>query len=378
MTLSECNSVAWAPEGRKLVTANADGSVQVWDAQDGASAALTTQVSAQQTPAYLTTPVLTLPHHEGEANDAIFSPDGTLLFTCGDDGLIHICDSQTGRISATLRKHEREVEKLAVSSDGRLLASASSDGSVSVWDTDSGHQIYAWRARLASARMVSVCFSPDNRLVAAGDIVGHILVGHVETGQVTQAEQIDGIESLQFADDSRRLLTGDRKGTVKLWLIDTDGSGTPRLVSANRHWQAHESEVLALDVDASRGQWLSGERNGVLAAWPESTTTAWIHSDSKALSCSDAGKLITYGREIYVIDPVRREVLHAAFPQADRRYRGYSSQSPSRLLSDDHPRLAVVDLQQQRLVTAWEFPEDIFRAAVSPDGRYVALSLIHI
>jgi WD40 repeat protein len=70
----------------------------------------------------------------GHQNSAVaFSPDGRLLATGGDDGLVHLWETATWRDRGALRGHKGEVTALTFLPGGRLF-SASADTTVLVWD----------------------------------------------------------------------------------------------------------------------------------------------------------------------------------------------------------------------------------------------------
>jgi WD40 repeat protein len=63
-----------------------------------------------------------------------FSPDGKRLASADWDGTVKVWDAQTGQEALTLKGHTGYVKSVAFSPDGKRLASASKDKTVKVWD----------------------------------------------------------------------------------------------------------------------------------------------------------------------------------------------------------------------------------------------------
>jgi WD40 repeat protein len=107
---------AFSPDGAVLATANPyETRVRLWDAAAGT--ALRDEVPAPP-----------------GAFDMVFSPDGTLIATAGEDGSVTIWDRQPLRRRGVFQTEGRAVWALAFSPDGRRLATGGKDGALRLWD----------------------------------------------------------------------------------------------------------------------------------------------------------------------------------------------------------------------------------------------------
>jgi WD40 repeat protein len=78
---------------------------------------------------------LTLRGHNGDVRTVAYSPDGKRLVTGGSDGWLKFWEPTTGQEILTIYDaHLDCVNAVAFSKDGGRLASASCDGTVVVWN----------------------------------------------------------------------------------------------------------------------------------------------------------------------------------------------------------------------------------------------------
>ena len=68
-----------------------------------------------------------------------FSPDGNRILTGGPDGALWLWDAGTGQaLGEPMSGHKELVNGVAFSPDGRRILSGGDDGTVRVWDPERG------------------------------------------------------------------------------------------------------------------------------------------------------------------------------------------------------------------------------------------------
>jgi WD40 repeat protein len=104
--------------------------------------------------------------HRGAINTAVFSPEGELIISGGEDADIRIWHAETGEASGVFSGHTGPVNTLAFSKDGSLLWSGSDDGTVQARDFASGRIEYIYREM--GGKIKSISFSKENRYMLLG------------------------------------------------------------------------------------------------------------------------------------------------------------------------------------------------------------------
>src|SRR5262249_46032310 len=116
--ISKVLSVAFRPDGARLVTTSADGTVRQWDAATG----------REVEPPY--------DRHSAEVVAAVYSPDGQWVASAGTDRTIRVWRATGRQDVAVLHGHTGAMDGLAFDPGGHRLASLSRKRSSSWWAGD--------------------------------------------------------------------------------------------------------------------------------------------------------------------------------------------------------------------------------------------------
>lgn len=195
-------------DGRRLVSAGADGRIRLWDVRAGEVRRI-------------------LSGHTNAVYIAVLSPDEKLIASSSRDTTVRIWDVRTGRELHKLTGYRCSVKAVAFSPDGRLVASVGNDGMLKLWDVRSGKELKSLAhtdSMDVDPSMYSVVFSRDGKKIYVGNGDGQISEWDVATGTETKAWKAhnDAVHTLAFGPDRRVLASGGYgELTVKLWDIES-------------------------------------------------------------------------------------------------------------------------------------------------------------
>lgn len=159
--------------------------------------------------------------HFDAINSLAYSPDGQRIITAADDGKIKVWDTHSGFCIVTFTEHSGAVTACEFANRGNVLFSASFDGSVRAWDMI---RYRNFKTFTSPTRISFSCIGvdPSGEVLCAGSLDDfHIYVWSVQTGQLL--DRLSGHEgpvaSLAFTPTGGVLVSGSWDHTVRLWNI---------------------------------------------------------------------------------------------------------------------------------------------------------------
>ncbi|WP_257461977.1 SIR2 family protein [Archangium lipolyticum] len=349
----EVRGCAVTPDGSRVVSACADGTLRVWEVETGRELA-------------------TLEGHEGRVWGCAVMPDGRRVVSASDDGTLMVWEVETGLKLATLKGHGGKLWACAVTPDGRRVVSASTDGLLKVWEVETGREV----ATLAGhGNTVNHCaVMPDGSRVVSASTDGTLKVWEVETGR--EVATLEGhkapVWGCAVMPDGRRVVSASTDGTLKVWEVRT-GRALATLNGRGRNlWGC------AVMPDGRRV--VSASDDGTLMVWDVGTGRelatlkghrfpvrgcAVMPDGRRVVSASDDGTLKVWdvgtGRELATQGEHRGEVLACAVTPDGRRV----------VSASDDGTLQVWEAETGRRLVTLEGHGRTLGCAVTPDGRLV-------
>ncbi len=383
------NSVAFSPDGARLVTGSSDKLARIWNARTGVLLATMPHVDRVQTVRYspdghfvagfgFEDPmvriwdgtsgrvVAELAGHEQAIEDVVFDRKSTRLVTASRDATARIWELPGGRQLAMVH-HAGIVWHVRLSPDGTILATSSADKTAKLWDVPSGRE----RTTLGHFDQVeAIDFSPDGARIVTGSDDGRASLWDVASGRVvaTMLGHSNYLTGAMFTADGSRLLTWGADGTPRLW---DAASGAPRLVL-----MGHNQQISSANFDRAADRVVTAGIDGTARVWDART------SRLLATTTGTAGEVTVSagnGDDILVASDtgtpaIRSNRTGESVARADVG-NGLSQWAPDRT----HV-LVATDAGDVRICTA---PEQVCgplagtagatKMAFSPDGKFVAL-----
>jgi WD40 repeat protein/serine/threonine protein kinase len=313
--------------------------------------------------------------HDSPVDAAVFSPDGKVVVTGGDDRVARIWDVASGQPVGRPLRHQGTVNAVAYRRDGKVFATGSADKTARLWDAATGDPIGSPLTHESDVR--AVAFSPDGKTLLTGGADHTARLWDLDTGQPIGEPLVhsDSVNAVDFSPAGDTFLTASGSGPLRVW--DAGHVGPHRKIVESA------AGVTAAAFGPS-GKTIFGSIGSSAVVWnvPGGTSMVifqGIHQGSiRAVAVSPDGKTYLTGgtdkiaqlwdasSRLPVGPPIRHQgpVVATAFSPDGSTFLTASS--------DGTVRLWDGELEQPRqLHPSFEHRQFVTSVAFSPDGKSI-------
>jgi WD40 repeat protein len=145
-----------------------------------------------------------------------FAPNGRQILTASDDGTMRLWDVPSGLEVRRLKGYSSRVLSVALSSDGGQALSGHGDGSVRLWDLENMEEVRRFERH--RAKVTAVAFAPDGRTAFSASPDETLRRWDTATGwQLGICRVGSAIHCLAVSDDGLSVFAGGRDGVEQKW-----------------------------------------------------------------------------------------------------------------------------------------------------------------
>lgn len=232
-------AVAFAENGRALVTAGKDRLLKVFDASNG---------------------ILRKSIPLGIAPPTAIAVQGNQAATAHADGNIAIWDLNTGTRTTALRRNEASIWALAFTTVPGQLVAASHDWKVALWDIRApSAPLHVFEGHKSAVQ--ALAFSAKGPFIASGGADRSVKLWNLDTLDLvrTYKRHSDFVTALAFSNDGRWLAAAALNGEIRIW------STTSRRL--RRRLRGHKGEVAHLAFSPDDAMLATAGDDGTVRLW---------------------------------------------------------------------------------------------------------------
>lgn len=323
--VNDCvSSAVFSANRKRVLTAAADGTVQLWDSETGQPLGESMRHSRRRTTAafcpndqqiltatnlaearlwnaHTGRPLQELVGHNGGITSATFNYDGQRVLTSSTDGVARLWDSSNGQRLGRSMLHNDRIHSAVFSSDGQLILTGSRDGNAQLWDGETGDSIGEPIA--VGGDVTSTFFCGRRSILTVGS---DVRLWDCETGQSIGDVMRHGgkVLSAVCSSDGRRIITVNKLNSVYIWNGET-GRAIGKLLSQKHNivralFSPDERSILTISVGGIVELWDSetGHRFGKPMLHNEELNGALFSRDGRRIiTASKKGKVRIWDTE---------------------------------------------------------------------------------
>ncbi|KAK3007559.1 hypothetical protein RJ639_014405 [Escallonia herrerae] len=157
--------------------------------------------------------------HQNPVSFVAWSPDDTMLLTCGNGEVLKLWDVETGTCKHTFGDHGFIVSSCAWFPDSKRLVCGSSDPEKGIYMWDHvGNEIKAWKG-MRMPKVLDIAVTPDGENLVSIFAEKEIRIFHVETNNERVISEEHSITSLSISGDSKFLIVNLNSQEIHMWDI---------------------------------------------------------------------------------------------------------------------------------------------------------------
>jgi len=277
-------SVEWSPDGKRILTAGADGVARIWEVETPGHGKQIEHLSPLRTAIwspegrYILSAATPIAHvwdaetnqevqrfdgHFYQINTAAWESNGERVITGDSLGTAIIWDAATGEQILSFNVHGQAILSADWSPDGRWIITGSQEGTAKIWDAENGEEKYPLKTHGNS--VLSVSWSPDQKMVITTSSDNTAIIWQADSGE--QLVQLQGhtgrVNDSDWSPDGDQVITASHDGTVRIWDIDS-GKEINQLIG-------HNGAVLSVEWAPGGGEIVTGGEDRTARIWDAST-----------------------------------------------------------------------------------------------------------
>ncbi len=241
--------------------------------------------------------------YQGHSNyiwSVAWSPDGTYIVSCSQDGTAQVWTASNGKRLLSTRSHispaiaDDFAKSVVWSPNSKQILTGFQDGTAESLDIVN-RQLSASYGGDASWSANAVAWSPDGKYIAVGRFDNSVIIYEANGGKalLTYNGHNDGVLALAWSHDGNRIASGSSDGTAQVW---RSSDGHPLLINKN-----HGDDVRSVSWSPDDTHIVSGGWDGTAQVWDSTTGNTLLvyqkHTGGmvNAVSWSHNGRYIASG-----------------------------------------------------------------------------------